>query len=81
MKLDLNDYGFETQERAEILSRLSVLFPHSEFTQEDNVINVLVSDKDTWSAIKQAGHDQMLRTKYEKDNRTLRASLYQRLLN
>ena len=81
MKFDLNDYGFETQERAEILSRLTVLFPHSEFTQEDNFIHVVISETDTWSEIKQAGHDQILRTKYEKDNRSLRASLYQRLLN
>jgi len=81
MKLDLSDFGFETEERAEILSRLTVLYPHSVFKQNGNVIDVTVSEKDTWSEIKQAGHDQMLRTKYERDNRSLRTSLYQRLLN
>jgi len=80
-RVDTGSSGLSEEKLAEVIHRLSILYPESEFLISGETINILVHNKESWPEIKQATHDQLLRTKYERDTEGLRHKLYTRLLN
>ena len=79
-KIDFAGYNFEASQRAEVISRISILYPKSEFTAKEQSIYVILDKGDDWIDVKQTVQDQLLRSQYEKQNHSLREKLYSRLL-
>ena len=64
----------------DVVARLGVLYPSLEITIEKNAIRILGVKDEQAESIKQAGLDQLLRSRFDARSTKLRETLYKRLL-
>ena len=72
--------AFSSEERTDIFARLSILFPNVEVNLADARLAARFLTEDDAQSFSQAAHDQLIRTKYDRDTRMLRQKLYENLL-
>ena len=64
----------------DVVARLGVLYPKLEITVVENAIRILGVNDALAESIKQAGLDQLLRSRFDARSTNLRETLYKRLL-